>query len=221
MSFSHSLKDRTGEIWEAGYRHPFVQGLGSGTLPREAFQFYLAQDYLYLLEYTRIFAIGAAKADTEALMGKFTLAQNNIINGEMDLHRAYMEKFGIDRAAFSKVRPSLFNRAYTGNMLSTAYAGGPAEILATIFPCAWTYYDYATRLAEDYGTVPENPYQSWIDMYSSADFEDSFLWFYDELDRLCQGKSEAELDLLAEIFTASVESEYLFWEMGYRQNMGV
>ncbi|WP_207641047.1 hypothetical protein [Metaclostridioides mangenotii] len=37
MSFSSALKEKTKKIWEDGYNHPFVQGLGKGTLDKESF----------------------------------------------------------------------------------------------------------------------------------------------------------------------------------------
>lgn len=36
-------------IWHRFTHHPFVQGLGDGTLPLKNFKDYLVQDYLYLV----------------------------------------------------------------------------------------------------------------------------------------------------------------------------
>ena len=49
MSFSRSLKSKAAKVWEDGYKHPFVQGLGRGALDKEIFKFHLLQDYQYLL----------------------------------------------------------------------------------------------------------------------------------------------------------------------------
>jgi len=40
MSFSRALKEKTKKIWEDGYNHPFVQGLGSGNLDNLEGNFY-------------------------------------------------------------------------------------------------------------------------------------------------------------------------------------
>ena len=67
MSFSRGLKAKAGKVWEDGYNHPFVQELGAGTLDREKFKFYLLQDYLYLLQYAKVFAIAAVKSEIDEI----------------------------------------------------------------------------------------------------------------------------------------------------------
>ncbi len=220
MSFSRSLKEKSQSVWEEGYQHPFLQEIGKGTLDKEAFKFYLLQDYKYLLEYAKIFALGAVKSPEEKLMTNFTILQHSTLYHEMDLHRNYMKEFGITSTEADSVKPSLFNKAYTANMMAVAQTGDVAEIIAVVFPCAWTYYDYATRLKRDYPELLEdNFYKSWIEMYASDEFGQSFEWFYDTLDELCQFKSPEELKKIEEIFHSSVEFEYLFWDMAYKQQI--
>lgn len=219
MSFSKSLKEKAGTVWEAGYNHPFVQGLGQGTLPKDSFQFYLLQDYRYLLSYAKVFALGALKADTEKLMTGFTAMQQSTL-GEMDLHRRYMADFGVTPEQMEKVKPSLFNQAYTANMLTAGQLGGAAEIIAAVFPCAWTYADYGKRLKKEYGDrLEQNYYKSWIETYADDAFSASFQWMYGALDELCAKKDQDELRKIEEIFISSVEFEYLFWDMAYKKEL--
>jgi thiaminase/transcriptional activator TenA len=220
MSFSRTLKDKSRTVWEDGYNHPFLHEMGKGILDREAFKFYLLQDYIYLIEYAKIFAMGAVKATDEKLMTNFTVIQHAILYEEMDLHRKYMNEFGIALDENHAVKPSLYNKAYTSNMMSVAQTGGVAEIIAVIFPCTWTYYDYATRLKEQYrDSLEGNFYQTWIENYASDEFRDSFQWFYDTLDALCEHKTEQELEAIEDIFRRSVEFEYLFWDMSYKRQL--
>ena len=220
MSFSRSLKEKAHKVWEEGYNHPFVQELGKGTLDKEKFQFYLLQDYLYLLEYAKVFAVAVVKSDTEELMKNFSTLQYFIFTGEMDLHRKYMAGFGITQAEMESVKPSLFNKTYTANMLSYGLTGDLAEILASVFPCAWTYVDYACRLKEQYADKLEgNFYKTWIENYSNPEMAASFEWFYDALDKLVANKTDEERKKIEEIFISSVEFEYLFWDMAYKMQM--
>jgi thiaminase/transcriptional activator TenA len=216
MSFTRGLKDRATETWENGYNHPFVQELGKGTLDKAKFRFYLLQDYQYLLQYAKVFALAAVKADNEIIMARLTKIQHSILAEEMELHRQYMTGFGVSRQQMLAVKPSLFNRAYTANMLTTGLAGDLAETLATVLPCAWTYYDYATRLKEQYADRLEtNFYRSWIENYASLDFAESFEWFYEAIDGLIVHKTNAQKERVAEAFISSVEFEKLFWDMAY------
>ncbi|MCL2495002.1 MAG: thiaminase II [Oscillospiraceae bacterium] len=220
MSFSRGLKAKAAKVWEAGYNHPFVQALGAGTLDREIFKFYLLQDYLYLLQYAKVFAIAAIKSDTEELMTRFTALQHSILADEMDLHRAYMADFGITREEALAARPSLFNRAYTANMLALGQTGGLAELLTAVFPCAWTYADYAKRLKAQYADCLQgNFYKSWIELYASHEFSASFEWFYDALDELVSNMTGEQRGRIEDIFIGSVEFEYLFWDMAYHRRM--
>lgn len=219
MSFSRDLKDKAGKIWEDGYRHPFVQELGRGTLDKETFQFYLLQDYQYLLSYAKVFALGALKAETEQLMVQFTAMQQSTLS-EMDLHRGYMAGFGVTVPQMQAALPSLFNRAYTSNMLTAGQLGGAAEIIAAVFPCAWSYADYGKRLKSDYAAdLADNFYKSWIETYADDAFSQSFAWMYDALDELCHNKSAEQLQSIEDIFVSSVEFEFLFWEMAYKRQM--
>ncbi|MDR3332498.1 MAG: thiaminase II, partial [Synergistaceae bacterium] len=214
------LRDKSKDVWEECYRSPFVQGLGDGALDRDSFKFYLIQDYIYLIRYARVFAAGALRSPNERIMSHFTAAQHSIICGEMELHRSYMREFGITEEEAGAARQSLMNNAYTSNMMSVALTGGAAETIAVALPCAWSYRDYAVRLARDFEDKMEgNFYRSWVRSYSSDEYRASFEWMFGDLDELCEGKTGRGLAELEEIFRTSVEFEYLFWDMSYKRQM--
>lgn len=220
MSFSRNLRQGAIAVWEDAYHHPFVQELGKGTLAKDKFQFYLLQDYQYLKEYAKVFALGAIKSQKEEMIRRFTEGQHYLICTEMNLHRNYMASFGITPQEMDEVKASLYNRTYTSYMLSVGQEGGLLEILAALFPCAWTYGEFATRLKEDFPKEYEhNFYKSWIDTYGSKEFIQGYQWFYEVIDELAEGLREEEKARILEIFTASVQFEYLFWDMAYKKEM--
>src|SRR5690625_1943083 len=93
--FSDRMREKVDPVWQAYLEHPFVKGIGEGTLDRKKFEHYMKQDYIYLFEYSRVFAIGSAKAKDLNTMTIFANLLHGTLNFEMDLHREYAEKFGI------------------------------------------------------------------------------------------------------------------------------
>jgi thiaminase/transcriptional activator TenA len=105
-------------------------------------------------------------------------------------------------------------------MLALGQTGGLAEILSAVFPCAWTYADYAQRLKIKYADrVAGNFYRTWSENYAGDESEQSFEWFYDTLDELVSPMTDAGRDKITKIFVSSVEFEYLFWDMSYKREM--
>src|SRR5688500_10562439 len=63
--------------------HPFVQGIASGDLDPAAFRAWLEQDYLFLLDYVRVFSRLAWQAP-DAHLGDLVELANETLHGEMD-----------------------------------------------------------------------------------------------------------------------------------------
>ena len=68
MKTTQRLYEAAHPIWEQCHAHPFVRGIGDGSLDLEKFQWFLLQDYLYLFDYARVFAYGVVKARDPELM---------------------------------------------------------------------------------------------------------------------------------------------------------
>ena len=139
ITVSEALHAAAAPVWEKCLNHPFVTGLGDGSLPVEKFRYFMLQDYLYLFDYARVFALGVVKARDPELMRTFAASVESILNGEMKIHRAYMQRLGITEAQVFAVQPALDNLSYTHYMLSVANAGTPVEIVASILACSWSY----------------------------------------------------------------------------------
>ena len=72
MQTTDYLLEATAGIWAKYNEHPFVLGIQNGTLDKDKFRYYIIQDYLYLEEYAKTFAIGAAKAKSQETLQIFT-----------------------------------------------------------------------------------------------------------------------------------------------------
>jgi len=211
--FTGRLREAARPVWEAQLRHPFVRGIGAGTLEVERFRRWVVQDYLYLKEFARVFAWAAARAERLESMGWYAAALDLTLNTEMELHRTYAARFGLSRERLEEAEMWPTTRAYTDFLVRTAASGGLPELLAALLPCAWGYAWVARRLAE--GDPPEDDrYAEWIEMYTSAEFRKAATWLRDETDRVAEGiADESRLEGLERIFVLSSRYEWLFWEM--------
>ena len=81
----------TQDIWEGYLNHPFVHGIADGSLDIQKFRFYLLQDYVYLFDYAKVFAQGVVKSRDPEIMRVFATSVANILGGEMNIHRGYIE----------------------------------------------------------------------------------------------------------------------------------
>ncbi|MBM7716350.1 thiaminase/transcriptional activator TenA [Bacillus thermophilus] len=218
MLFTDRLYESAKEIWEKSYNHPFVQGVGKGTLDQEIFEYYMKQDYVYLIDYVKLFAIGAQKAPTLEIMTKFSHLLHEHLHFEMELHRQFAAEFGISNEELENTEPAPVNLAYTRYMLHVAHNGTLAELVASLLPCAWHYAETGERLKEQYGaTLESNPYRKWVETYSSEEFTSLGKWLIDLMNQLADGKPERELAELEKHFLITSKYEYLFWDMNYHQ----
>ena len=132
--FSARLHEAAAPIWAQCLNHPFVTGIGDGTLPREKFQYFMLQDYLYLFDYARVFALGVFKARDRGLMQTFAHNVENILNGEMSIHRAYMARLGITDVRIDYHCPTEEDPANTAGYYAALSVSGGVMTEAQILP---------------------------------------------------------------------------------------
>jgi ferredoxin len=113
MSFTEDLYAIGQPAWEEQLQHPFVEGLGNGTLPEERFKRWVLQDYRYLKEFARVFAWAAAKADRLESMAWYASVLELTLNTEMELHRAYAARFDLTPEELEAEPMWPTTRAYT------------------------------------------------------------------------------------------------------------
>ncbi len=216
MTTTERLLNASKEIWEAYHEHPFVQGIADGSLDKEKFKYYMIQDYLYLIDYTKVFAIGAAKASDLSAMKLFAGYTHAILDGEMDIHRAYMARLGITPEEAEHADVALDNLSYTSYMLRVAYEEGQAEVAAAILSCAVSYEVIARKIVEDHPEALNHPfYGEWVSGYAADAYHEENQVLIDLMNRLSEGYSEEQLKHLEEIFMACSRYEMAFWNMAW------
>lgn len=156
-----------GGAWDAYARHPFVEGLRDGTLPRAAYLDYLVQDYVFLFHFARAWALAAAKAETLDEMRTAARTVAALVDEETRLHVATCAAAGIPEAALIAAEEKPANLAYTRYVLEAGHSGDLLDLLAALAPCVLGYGEIGLRLARD-GAAP---YRDWIDAYAGADYQ--------------------------------------------------
>lgn len=215
-SVSYQLRNAAASIWEDCLNHPFVIGIGDGTLAVEKFQYFMLQDYLYLFDYARVFALGVVKARDPELMRTFAANVDAILGGEMKIHKAYMKRLGISEEQVFAVKPALDNLSYTNYMLSIASNGTPMEIVAAILACSWSYAEIGQALAAVPGAAEHPFYGEWIQGYASEDYAATNQALIELMDSLAADATEDQIAYLTEIFVNCSRYELGFWDMSWR-----
>ena len=216
MKFTENLHEKVSGIWEKTHEHPFVIGMGNGNLPSESFIRYMKQDYVFLIDYSRLFALGSVKAREIETMAEFAKLLHETLHVEMELHRQYALRFGITNQQLEETKPTPINLAYTRYMLNVANNGSLEELISALLPCMWSYWEIGKMLTKKYPDSCEHPlYGEWIKMYSSSEFGSLATWLIDLLDQMTEGKSNRELASLEERFLTTSRFEYMFWDMVY------
>jgi len=157
------LRAAAGDDWAAFCGHRFVRGLGDGTLPAPCFRRYLVQDYLFLVQFARAWALAGYKADGIEDLRHASRAMTAILDREMDLHVAYCRQWGIDEAALQAAEEENATLAYTRYVLERGAAGDLLDLQVALAPCTVGYAEIGVTLAEDPATRrADNPYAAWI-----------------------------------------------------------
>lgn len=218
MGTTQQLLDCAAEVWTAYNEHPFVLGIQNGTLEKEKFRFYMIQDYLYLGDYAKIFALGVAKATSLSnamLFSKYI----SVMNGELNVHSNYMARLGITQEDIDSAKRSLDSLSYTSYMLRVAYEETEVEIVAAILACAYSYEVIAKKMVENNpAAVDDEFYGSWISGYVSEEYSEENRVLIELLDDMTKSYTPAQTEHLKDVFLACSRYEMAFWDLSWNMS---
>jgi thiaminase/transcriptional activator TenA len=158
MSFFERLKARASGEWRAYTEHPFVNGMADGSLAETAFRLYLIQDYLFLIEFARAYAVAVYKSPTLADMREAAAGLSAILDVEMDLHVKLCAGWGLAPGDLEQAPPAPETLAYTRYVLDAGMRGDLLALKVALAPCVIGYAEIAARLAAHPGArAPTNP----------------------------------------------------------------
>ena len=217
MTTTERLLAATEDIWAEYYTHPFVRGIADGTLDREKFRYYMIQDYLYLIDYAKVFAVGVSKAKDGEAMKLFAGYVHQILDGEMDIHRSYMARLGITLEEAEQTPVALDNLSYTSYMLRVAFEEGAGEVAAAILSCALSYEYIAKEILRTNPDAEQHPfYGEWVRGYAAPEYAEANRILVELTNRLTAEYSTRQLQHLIEIFVNCSRYELAFWDMAWQ-----
>ncbi|WP_300019092.1 thiaminase II [uncultured Roseobacter sp.] len=215
-----ALKDGCPSAWVTYTQHPFVTGLGDGTLPRAAFLHYLVQDYVFLVHFARAWSLGVVKAETLDEMKICASTVNALVNHEMALHVKTCAAEGIDEEKIFGAKEEVANLAYTRFVMDSGLQGDFLDLIAALAPCCFGYGEIGLTLAVN--ATPDTPYADWIATYANDDYQQVMIAVGQMLDAAVirrlgpDYRQSPRWARLQTRFTVATELEAGFWDMGLR-----
>jgi len=200
MSLAAHLEDLGRPMVEEQLAHPTVAGIARGDLPDPVFRSWLEQDYLYLLDYVRVFSRLAWQAPA-AHLGDLVDLAHSTYHEELSLHRSLAAEFGADLDGAVKGAPCA---AYTRFLLDAAADYGSG--LAALYPCMWGYSTLGARLAQNPPTEPR--YRRWVETYADPEFA--------ALTRRCArmlDETDVDPGTAERFFIEGMRHELAFWDV--------
>lgn len=220
MQFSVQLFESNKALWESYLKHPFLQELATGQLAHEKFQFYMLQDYYYLKEFLKVFAITLSKANEDNDIEYLTSGINLLFKEVKTVHLKYLEELGISETEIKQTNSSLWNTSYTNYMKAQAQEGTVLHGLVALLSCSWSYAYITHNLLKTYPDAANHEfYGRWLESYSAEDYKSSNHKLIVRIDQLGKDSSAQEKKRLIEIFTNCSEFEMKFWDMSYQFDM--
>ena len=214
-SFSAELWQGVAGVYDAILAHPFLAGLTDGSLPHDAFAFYVVQDAIYLHGYAQALAAVASRAPTPSQAEMFARHAADAIAVEKTLHGSLLTDLGIDPERAEQAEPAPTNLAYTSYLLAAVGTGSYAEGVGAVLPCYWIYWEVGKELLRR--GSPDPRYRQWIDTYGSEEFGAVVQAVIDVTDEMGPGLGAAERARVHRHFRNTSRYEWMFWDMGYRK----
>jgi thiaminase len=147
MSFFERLKTAASAEWRAYTEHPFTNGLADGSLAETAFRHYLVQDYLFLIEFARAYALSVYKSPKLADMREAAAGLSAILDIEMDLHVKLCAGWGLSPSDLEQAPRAAEMLAYTRYLLDAGMRGDLLALKVALAPCVIGYAEIAARFA--------------------------------------------------------------------------
>lgn len=211
--FTEEVWEQNQDIYQAILEHPFLKGMEDGSLPKEAFVFYLLQDAFYLGKFAQALEATAARAPQE--VWKLLLLQHarESVQAELTLHESVFKDHGISSKQQQEIEPAPEAFAYTSFLIATAYSRPFEESMAALLPCYWIYWEVGKELQRKGSRDPD--YQKWIDTYASEGYGETVKAVMEIVNESARKADSKTIERMKEHFRRASRYEWMFWDSAY------
>lgn len=215
MDIFDRLKAAAAADWQSYVDHYFVRQLGAGTLPHAAFRTYLVQDYLFLIQFARAYALATYKSRTLADMRAAQAGLAAILD-EMDLHVRLCGRWALSPEDIEAAPEHQATVAYTRFVLDCGAAGDLLDLHVALAPCVIGYAEIGRNLMPNgIDALGDHPYREWIGEYAGEAYQGVATRARRHLDDLAaRAMTERRFTELAALFGKASRLEADFWQIG-------
>ena len=193
-----------------------MQDILHGTMSMERFRFQIKQNYQYLMDYARCWAVGFSKCKCFEDMADWYPIVKSTMEGTVMFNRDFWaEQIGVSLDEMDAVIEAPGKRSYTAFQLMIAEQGDLAETMMALFPCNILYKFFGDDLLPQCELPKDNMYYQWLEFYTTDSYRSKCENEIRIVNKLCAHKTEKEKARLLEIFANSCNYEILQWQDMY------
>lgn len=215
MKFSEQLQAQAKPIMDAINKHPFVEGLAKGDLPKEALISYVQQDYLFLKKLREVWASAIRMSKNDEQVRFFWGIIEVILDAECDAYDTFCEQAGVKMKDMKNAIPSPKAYLYEAHLDQAVLSGNMFYLLAAFAPTQWTYLEFTRHILDSDADMTNNPFKPVLDFYlNEENYAGPTFKFIDEM---AETATKEELAEASQFFLKTCELEWQFWEQAYYQ----
>jgi thiaminase/transcriptional activator TenA len=209
-TFFYKLKNSCKKEWSEYTNHKFLSDLVNNKLPYKNFKNYLVQDYVFLQQFLKILALSVYKSNNFDEIDRSI----NFIKGidhEIKLHISYCKKWKIPLKSLNNIVVEKANSDYTDHVLKVGKNGDNLDIFSCLSVCIIGYGEIGFNLSK-IKNWKKSKYSSWIQMYSSKEYQRVAKNNIEYLDILLKNNKGRKFNTLKKNFKKSTILERNFWQ---------
>ena len=195
---------------------PHMQDILHGTMPPERFRFQITHNYLYLMEYTRCWAVGMAGSQSfDEMLDWYNVLSSTFEKTVMMNRDFWAKQVGLSVEDMGTAVMAEGKRSYTSFQLARCFEGGPANALMALVPCNVLYWHMGAHLLPHCTLPRDNMFHQWIAFYVSPEYIEKCQNEIRMVNKYCGDKTPEEQRRLTDVFAAACNYEVLQWREMY------